>query len=169
MKSERFIIRKYEEADRQNFTALFTNEKVMKYVDRGVLTKKQAETFWKKLFDKLYPQNYRIWGVFDKANSRYVGHTGIYPGNEFSNEWEIVYFLQTDFWGRGYAAEIAERVIEFGFEELKLTEIFATVEEENPRSIRVLEKCGMKFRRFENDEKGRFAVYSITSNEREKI
>ncbi len=52
-------------------------------------------------------------------------------------------------------------MLEFAFEELSLREVFATVDDDYSASIRVLEKAGMKFERFEFDEDGRFSVYSI--------
>lgn len=161
METERLSIRRYEETDKDSFVNLFTDEAVMKHVDRGVLTREQAENFWKKLFAELYPQKYKIWAVFVKENSRYVGHCGIYQRPTKQNDWEFVYFLKPEEWGKGYATEIAKKLIEYGFEELNLPKVFATVDEDHENSIRVLEKAGMKFKEYEFDEEGRFSVYSI--------
>lgn len=160
MKSERLVFRSYDETDKADFISLFTDAAVMKYVDKGVLTFEQAGAFWSKLFDELYPQNFNIWAVFTNEDSRYVGHAGIYPCPSKKEDWEFVYFLRSEAWGKGYATEIARKIIEYGFEELKLLEVFATVDDEHRASIRVLEKSGMKFERFEFDEQGRFSVYS---------
>jgi RimJ/RimL family protein N-acetyltransferase len=91
---------------------------------------------------------------------RYVGHAGIYPRPTKKEDWEFVYFLCRDAWGKGYATEIARRLVEFAFEELSLTQIFATVDDEHLVSIRVLKKAGMNFQNYEFDEQGRFSVYS---------
>jgi RimJ/RimL family protein N-acetyltransferase len=133
----------------------------MKYVDKGVLTIEQAEAFWTKLFEKLYPQKFNIWAVFTKEDLRYIGHAGIYPRLTRKEDWEFVYFLRTAAWGKGYATETARRIIKYGFEELGLPEVFATVDDGHLASIRVLEKAGMSFEKFEFDESGRFSVYSI--------
>lgn len=143
---------------------LFTDEAVMKYVDRGVLTGEQAENFWRKLFGELYPQNYKIWAAFVKEDSRYIGHCGIYPRPTKKDAWEFVYFLKPDEWGKGYATEIAKKLIEYGFEELNLTEVFATVDDDHEASIRVLEKAAMKFKKYEFDDEGRFSVFSIENH-----
>lgn len=162
--TERLVFRRYENEDENDFTALFTDAVVMKYVGDGVLTGEQAQAFWQKLFGRLYPQNFNIWAICAKDNSRYIGHAGIYlrPTNE--KDWEFVYFLKQSEWGKGYATEIARKVIKFGFEELNLSEIFATVDDEHLNSIRVLEKSGMKFERFEHDDSGQFSVYAIRKN-----
>jgi RimJ/RimL family protein N-acetyltransferase len=161
METERLFLRRYCEKDRQHFIALFTDAAVMKHVGDGVLTGEQAEAFWRKLFEELYPQNFNIWAIFSRENSNYVGHAGIYPRPTKKEDCEFVYFLNRDFWGKGYATEIARRVIKYGFEELNLPEVFATVDDDHSASIRVLEKARMNFERYEFDDDGRFSVYSI--------
>ena len=161
MKTERLIFNCYAEKDKADFISLFTDAAVMKHVGDGMMTRERAEAFWLKLFEKLYPQNYKIWAVFAKEDSRYVGHAGVYPRPTHKEDWEFVYFLNQKSWGKGYATEIARRIIEFAFEELSLREVFATVDDDHSASIRVLEKTGMKFEQFEFDEHGQFSVYSI--------
>ena len=164
METERLFLRRYAEKDKKHFIALFTDVAVMKYVGDGVMTGEQAEAFWRKLFETLYPQNFNIWAVFTRADSRYVGHAGIYPRPAKKQDWEFVYFLNRESWGKGYAIEIARRIVEYGCEELNLPEVFATVDDEHSASIRVLEKAGMNSERFELDDDGRFSVYSIRKN-----
>ena len=161
METERLFLRFYTEDDKDDFIALFTDAAVMKHVGDGVLTIEQAEAFWKKLFEKLYPEKFNIWAVFTKEDSRYVGHAGIYPRPTKKEDWEFVYFLCPNAWGKGYATEIARLVIEYAFEQLNLRAVFATVDDDHSTSIRVLEKAGMNFERFEIDDDGRFSVYSV--------
>lgn len=159
------ILRRYDiEKDKPDFIALFTDAAVMKYVGDGVLNNEQAEAFWRKLFEKLYAENFNIWAVFAKEDSAYVGHAGIYPRPTRKEDWEFVYFLNRNAWGKGYATEIARRIIRFAFEELNLPEVFATVDDEHAASINVLKKAGMSFKNYEYDEQGRFSVYSIKKN-----
>jgi RimJ/RimL family protein N-acetyltransferase len=166
LETERLFLRQYEEKDKEYFLNLFTDEKVMKFVGDGVLTKEQAEAFWLKLFEKLYPENYNIWAIFTTEDLSYVGHAGIYESPTVKGCWEFVYFLNQNAWGKGYATEIARKIIRFGFEELELTEIFTTIDDENSASIKVAEKAGMSFLRYEFDKEGRFSVYSIKGQNR---
>ncbi len=165
METERLILNFYAKKDKADFISLFTDAAAMKHVGDGVLTFEQAEALWLKLFEKLYPQNYKIWAVFAKEDSRYVGHAGIYPRPTRKEDWEFVYFLNQKSWSKGYATEIARRIAEFAFEELGLREVFATVDDDYLSSIHVLEKAAMNFERFEFDDDGRFSVYSIKKNE----
>ncbi len=168
METERLILKHYAEKDKADLIALFTDAAVMKHVGNGVLTEIQAEAFWQKLFEKLYPQGFNIWAVFEKEESRYVGHAGIYPRPTKKEDWELVYFLRRDVWSEGYATEMARRIIDYGFEELNLPKVYATVDDEHSASIRVLEKAGMNFEGFEFDDDGRFSVYSVERANRDK-
>jgi RimJ/RimL family protein N-acetyltransferase len=163
METERLILRRYDEQDKADFISLFTDKAVMTYVGDGVLSVERAEAFWQKLHEKLYPQNFNIWAIFTKGGE-YVGHTGIYPRPARERDWEFVYFLNRKSWGKGYATEIARRIIRYGFEELNLPEVFASVDDVHAASIHVLEKAGMSFKNYEFDEEGRFSLYSIKRN-----
>ena len=57
-------------------------------------------------------------------------------------------------------------MIEYGLDEIKLPEVFATVDNEHSASIRVLEKAGMNFLRYEYDDEGSYSVYSIKGQNR---
>lgn len=162
METERLILKLYAEKDKNDLLALFTDAAVMKHVDKGVMTIGQAEDLWRRLVERFYAQNLKtIWAVFAREDSRYVGHASLRPRPEKPNEWEIGYIFKSEEWGKGYASETARSLIDYGFGELNLPEIFATIDDDNYASIRVAEKAGMSFTRYEFDEQGRFSVYSI--------
>jgi len=111
METERLIFRHYIQEDYKDFINLFTDAAVMKHVGNGVMTAEEAAAFWRKLFEKLYPQSFNIWAVFAREDSLYVGHAGIYPRPTHKEDWEFVYFLNQISWSKGYATEIARHVI----------------------------------------------------------
>lgn len=162
IETARLLLKNYEEKDKENFLALITAEIVMKHVDMGPLSLEEAEKLWIKLIEIFYPQNLRtIWAVFAREDSRYIGHAALRPRPTKKEDWEISYMLKTEEWGRGFGTEIAQNLIEYGFNELNLTEVFATIDDNNSGSIKVVEKSGMSFIRYEYDDDGRFSVYSI--------
>ncbi|EGD35400.1 GNAT family N-acetyltransferase [Capnocytophaga sp. oral taxon 338] len=61
------------------------------------------------------------------------------------NEAEIGYWLGEDFWGRGYMTEVSLCIIQYAFDNLHLTQLWASVYKENIASQRVLEKCGFRY------------------------
>lgn len=56
---------------------------------------------------------------------------------------EVWYKFHYNYWNRGYATESLNRILTFGFEELKLHRIEAGCAVDNIGSIRALEKVGM--------------------------
>ena len=57
---------------------------------------------------------------------------------------ELGYWIGVPYWGQGFATEAANAVIAFGFETLRLNEIYAHHFAGNIASQRVLEKIGMR-------------------------
>ncbi len=91
------------------------------------------------------------WAVIDRESRRMIGTCGFTKIDTVNNCAEIGYVLNPDFWGREYAPEMARRVLEFGFCELKLHRIEARFMEQNQRSRRVMEKIGMTFEGYHKD------------------
>ncbi|MGP5665271.1 GNAT family N-acetyltransferase [Glutamicibacter arilaitensis] len=63
--------------------------------------------------------------------------------DQISKAGEIGYTLNRNYWGRGYATEVAVLLLQLGFENLGLERISATCDARNTASIRVLEKAGL--------------------------
>ena len=84
------------------------------------------------------------------ANNIPIGSIGLLLQGESNlpiseSEAEIGYWLGEDFWGKGYVTEATLRVLQYAFEELHLTQLWAGAYEENIASQRVLEKCGFGY------------------------
>lgn len=158
MRTDRLRLRKYRREDREDLFALLTDERVMRRVGlAGDDLPETAGNVWRAVIDG----GENAWAVVAGPEERYVGHCFIKPREEAPGEWEIGYLLGKAEWGRGFATEIAGKLIEYGFEELALDRVWATVDDDHGASIRVLEKIGMEFVRHEYDEQGRFSVYAV--------
>lgn len=158
-------MRRYKRDEKNYLSALLTDDLVMKYVGEGrTLSPAEIDYLWHRIHDVNYVENkIGVWAVFNFKDSKYVGHAAIKPRPENESEWEIVYYLLKEAWGKGFGTEIARKLIEVGFKYFDLKAVYATVEEENKPSIRILEKAGMQFCRYEFDEAGKFCVYVIRS------
>lgn len=58
---------------------------------------------------------------------------------------ELGYWIGEEYWGNGYALEASKRIVQHAFEDLNITEIYASYRIENNQSKRVLEKLGFEF------------------------
>ncbi|MCH2225698.1 MAG: GNAT family N-acetyltransferase, partial [Crocinitomicaceae bacterium] len=79
----------------------------------------------------------------------FIGIAGFLRNDEHQEE--IAYRLKTAFWGVGYGTEIAEGLLQFGFEECKMELITADVNTENHRSAKILSKFFTPVREFYNN------------------
>ena len=165
IETERLVLDLYTEKDRESFIALLTDENVMRYVDKGVMSALAAGALFERM-QKMYAEQGvdSIWAVFSKDDGSYIGNAGIRPRPEKEQDWEISYYLIEDAWGKGYGTELAKRLVEYGFEVLKLPAVYATVDYENAPSRKILEKAGMSFFEELLDEQGPFALYRISKN-----
>ena len=57
---------------------------------------------------------------------------------------QLGFQLQKKFWGKGFATELAQSVLQVGIEEKGLTTIYGVFEKDNIASKNVLEKMGFK-------------------------
>ncbi len=94
--------------------------------------------------DHWQKHGYGWWAIQDKGTSGFIGWSGLQYLPD-TDEVEIAYLLDRDYWGCGLATEAARSGIMFGFEKTGQEEIVGIVHPENGASIRVLEKLGMLF------------------------
>jgi len=90
------------------------------------------------------------WVVLDRSDAQLIGWGGL--GIDPSDPgWgpEVSYFFHPDYWGRGLATELVSHSIQYAFNTLVLSEVSAFAMPENIASIRVLEKSGFSFLRYE--------------------
>ncbi len=72
-----------------------------------------------------------------------VGGVGLIPGTDVeAQSAEIGYWLGEQWWGRGLATAAVREITWYGFGELRMIRLFASVFDFNPASGRVLEKVG---------------------------
>ncbi|QDT50466.1 Putative ribosomal N-acetyltransferase YdaF [Symmachiella dynata] len=74
----------------------------------------------------------------------FLGSIGLTVQREWERA-EIGYWMGEPYWGRGYTTEAAIEIVRFGFEDLGLHRIYASVFANNPASARVLEKAGLTY------------------------
>lgn len=82
------------------------------------------------------------WGIRFKGDVDVIGSVGFYAWDKEHERAEMGYDLLPEHWGKGIMTEALERVVRFGFEEMRLNRIKATVMATNPRSMWLIAKLG---------------------------
>lgn len=76
-------------------------------------------------------------------DNKFIGLIGLHLGKEHYKNAEVWFQYDYRFWNKGYATESLRKILDFGFETLKLHRIEAGCAVENIGSVNVLEKVGM--------------------------
>jgi len=79
-----------------------------------------------------------------KESNEVIGTALIYYEEEVQG-WEIGYKRGRKYWNKGYTTEAMKKVLEFGVEVLKLSEIIGRYAKENPSSGNVMKKLGFQY------------------------
>lgn len=146
----------YVPADEDDFVALFQDTRVSRWIGDGPQSEVEDRELFGRVFTKVYAQNaFDVWAV--RLDGALVGHAEIKPA-QIVDGFELVYALAEPAWGRGLGTEVAEAIVDYGFTELGLTEVHATVAEPNVASIRLLRKIGFRHVRDIEEDDGRTVV-----------
>lgn len=84
------------------------------------------------------------WTIRRKSDQEVIGITGFSLAADRFRSAEIHYSLFPEYWGNGFAYEALKATLSFGFGDLNLHRISAGVAVYNTRSIRLLERLGMR-------------------------
>lgn len=80
--------------------------------------------------------------AIDKETNEIMGTCSVGPASS-PEEWGFGYVVRKDYWGKGYATEMAKAMIDFAYS-LGIRSFSATHAIENEASGKVMRKCGMK-------------------------
>jgi len=87
--------------------------------------------------------------IIEKSSNHFIGWTGLKLVKELTNNhinfYDLGYRLIQQAWGKGYATESAIASLQYGFEDLNLTEINAMADSLNVNSQNTLKKVGFDF------------------------
>ena len=148
--TKRLIIREIESTDLDVMLALHSDPEVHRYLGNKTITsqKKMIECI-----DDLKQQysDFGVgrWAMITKKTNQFIGWTGLQyvtkDVNHHKNFYDLGYRLMKKFWRQGYATESAFASIEYGFDQLQATEIYAMADIENEGSNKILKKVGLQF------------------------
>jgi RimJ/RimL family protein N-acetyltransferase len=147
LETERLLLRHFTEADVENLVDLDSDPEVLRYINGGTPTPRDAiEHEIIPRFLGFYDRydGYGYWAAIEKASGEFLGWFCLHPEDEHEDRVELGYRLRRSAWGKGYATEGARALIRKGFTELGMQRVFAETYEHNIASRRVMEKAGMK-------------------------
>lgn len=137
-------------SDLEDLLQLQSNPHVMKYIDKGVRDREQVLLRLNKAIEHYEKHGFSLGSVYGKNDRKFVGRAGLIhlAYDDTQPEVEIGYALLPETWGKGYATELAQSLIHWGFKHLTVNQLVGITHPENIASQRVLQKCGMQFSKY---------------------
>jgi RimJ/RimL family protein N-acetyltransferase len=103
------------------------------------------------------------WLAYDRRTGELVGRGGLSRVTLIGRRrLEVGWALRGDRWGRGYATEIGQAGLDFGWDDLGAGEVVAFTEPHNRRSRAVMERLGMSYAGPLVHQGEPFVLYTIT-------
>ncbi|MFI6630075.1 GNAT family N-acetyltransferase [Nonomuraea fuscirosea] len=145
MDTERLIMRRWREEDREPFAAMNADPEVMEHFP-APLSRQESDVLVDKIeaqFDRL---GYSLWALEVRASGQFIGFTGLALQTfdaPFLPAVEIGWRLARPAWGQGYATEAARRAVTYAFDEAGLDAIISMTAASNLRSQAVMRRLGL--------------------------
>ena len=146
LETERLILRQWKNSDFEVFAEMNADDEVMKYFP-STLSREESDVLANKITGLIHQNNYGLMALELKSSGEFIGFTGLHKPEfkaHFTPCAEIGWRIARKYWGNAYAAEAARACLEYAFNELYLKEVVSFTALQNARSVRVMEKIGMK-------------------------
>jgi RimJ/RimL family protein N-acetyltransferase len=154
LETKRLVLRDHQPADADAFCAMEADPEVRRFVGGAPRPESEARRRFRERFLKARRRRLGLWATVLKDGGAYVGYSGVYPyfrspGRMSPDEGCLGFTLAREYWRRGLATETASSLVRYGFGELGLRRIVASVQAGNAASIHILEKLGFRLWRLE--------------------
>lgn len=170
LETKRLILRHLVPGDLDALYVLYREPDIRRYFPEGTLTLEEtrAELEWHQNGHPRYPK-LGLWATIRKDSGQFIGRCGLLPWHiDGVDEVEIACLIDKTCWGQGYATEASQGILDYACATLGLSRLVCLIDEANTPSIRVAEKIWMAFEKADEDELGRFHLYTIKLSRQEE-
>ncbi|MEX3913935.1 GNAT family N-acetyltransferase [Bacillus paralicheniformis] len=137
--TERLTLRKMELEDADVLCQYWSDPEVTKYMNITPFTDvSQARDMIQMINDLSLEGQANRFSIIVKETDEVIGTCGFNMIDQENGRAEIGYDLGRIHWGKGFASEAVQKLIDYGFTSLNLNRIEAKVEPENTPSIKLL-------------------------------
>lgn len=146
--TDRIILRHFEMRDAEALFQLDSDPEVLTYLHIPPVTSIEAVKNTIRRVQREYESNGTARLIVqEKATGEVMGWAGLKyirtPINGLVNFHDVGYRFRKEFWGKGYATESAIASLDYGFNDLGLSEIYAMADVNHIVSNKILTKIGM--------------------------
>ncbi|NNM59951.1 MAG: GNAT family N-acetyltransferase [Legionellales bacterium] len=143
--THRLIARRIESMDLELLAEMDSHPMVMATLG-GVKTREETEARLAWNLKQWEDNSHGLWLFFLKETGKFIGRASLRRMIvDDKDELELGYALMPDFWGKGFATEMAQACIEIAFDYLDYENIACFTALTNAPSRRVMEKLGFQY------------------------
>jgi RimJ/RimL family protein N-acetyltransferase len=145
LETQRLLLRRWRDADREPFAALNSDPRVMQFFPT-LLSRAESDRLVDRIEAHFEKHGFGLFAAELRAERAFIGFVGLsVPDFEapFTPCVEIGWRLAAPYWNQGLATEGAKAVLGHAFDSLHLDEIVSFTTLANAPSRRVMEKIGM--------------------------
>ncbi len=165
----RLTLRCFREADLAPYAALNIDPEVVEHLGGQPFSREYTEEIAEWANGLYKREGIGLLAVERSEDSAFLGMCGLHHLDAYPDDIEIAWRFAREHWGYGYATEAALAWLDYGFNVKKLPSVISTTDEQNARSIGVMERLGMTFdHRARIEEEGMefdVVVHRINANE----
>lgn len=147
IRTERLILRNWEERDRALFHRINSDAQVMEFFGMR-RSRAESDALFDKLRGNIDRDGFGFTAAEIAATGECIGFVGINRTDLApfipQGTMEIGWRLAPEFWGKGYVTEASEALLAYCFETLSLDEVVSFAVSNNHRSTAVMQRLGMR-------------------------
>jgi ribosomal-protein-alanine N-acetyltransferase len=136
------VLRPLALTDAVDWHAYLSDPEVTELTSIGEPSLRDIENVIQGYIDGFTAETSVRWAIAPGADAKIIGDCG-FNHFDFRNDVAVIgYVISRPYWGHGIATSAVGSMLRWGFEQLGLNRIEATINPDNARSIRVAEKLG---------------------------
>lgn len=146
--SDRLLFRALTKDDIKLWVPFFNKEEYQKYLsqDTSIPGEERARVWIERQIQRENEETYGQLAIIEKSSGKFVGVGGIIHRELYGNDdLEITYSLLPEFWGKGYARELAKNFIDYAKAETNAKSVMSMIHPENEASKKVARANGLTF------------------------
>jgi RimJ/RimL family protein N-acetyltransferase len=145
IRTDRLVMRRWREADRDPYAALNADPEVMRYFP-ATLNRAESDASVDRIEALFERQGFGLWALEVAATGAFIGFTGLNPmpvGTPGVGDMEVGWRLARHAWHQGYATEAATAAVDVAFGGAGLDHIWSMTAVLNRPSQAVMLRLGM--------------------------
>jgi RimJ/RimL family protein N-acetyltransferase len=145
LETERLILRGFADKDLDAYAEMCADPEVMRFLGGQTLSRSEAWRNMATIIGHWHLRGYGFWAVTVRSTGEAIGRIGCWQPEGWPG-FEVGWTLRRAYWGCGYATEAAKASMNYGFTELKQSQIISLIDPQNHPSQRVAERLGATVR-----------------------